>query len=822
MKARFKWLRQRSIKVNILLLLSIIITAAVVSLTLIAVNLTESQGLSAQQISSEALTSQAREYLLQLTLSSAKENDLAFDQIKKDAQQLADFAASIFENPSAFDTARYWDASTQLFQGPDGQFLNPPEDKSSVFVPNFQELNQDVIRDAELSAYLDLVFESLMVNHPETEAIYFATSRDVIRYYPNVNLGMVVPPDFRAQNRVWYAGSLAPLNPDGLAWWTPPYVDATGLGLVTTAAAPAYDKDQNLVGVVGFDVTLNELISRIEAARLLKTGYSFLIDGSGKAIALPPQGYTHILGRPQGTDEINIDLTKSQTGFAGIIAKMVRGGSGVETIRMDGKDLFVAYAPLPSTGWSLGSVVESLEITQSAAILQREFEKNTYFLLYNRVLPISLAIFIFVILLGLIVTNRITHPIQQLTAAAQKIHEGTWNVNLPLKEKNEIGFLAHTFQEMTHQIHTMVRDLEQKVNERTRELEMRSNQLQVAAEIAREATAVRELHTLLSHTVHLVKDRFDFIYAGIFLLDKRKEYAYLKGATGVGAREMLASGYKLRVGEDEIVGNVTESGKPQIRNKHINGDTPPASLSEMALPLTVDNQVIGALHVKREHPETFTEEDIHILQLMADQLAIAIENLRLYQEAQENLDKLNAMYDGYSQEAWKHIEKSKKIKGFIYEPAGVKPIFSQNGGSRAVSNYEDENAIIIPLIIRGRTIGELEVWPQNDMIEHNEIQLLQAVGERISQALESARLFEESQARTAREQTLNLISASFTHSLDIDTLLKTAVREMGLLPNVAEVTVHLEQPDNIRTEEARPDGLINPDEDKSDAVRHDE
>jgi GAF domain-containing protein/HAMP domain-containing protein len=813
MKDNSQWFRHRSIKVSLLLLLSFITTASVVSLTWIAVTSTGSQGRIAQEISSEALISQATDYLLQLTLSSVKENDLALKQVKNDAQKLADFAAAVFENPSAFHTANYWDPDARLFEGPDGQYLNHIDDISSVFVPNFQVLDGEVLRHIELSAYLDLVFESVMATHPEIEAIYFATGRDMVRYYPNINLGMLVPPNFTATQRVWYAGSLLENNPDGLAWWTPPYLDATGLGLVTTAAAPAFDKDQNVVGVVGFDITLNEMVNRIEAARVLKSGYSFLIDGYGNAIALPPQGYLHILGRGQEIDEINTDLTMSTTGFAGIISRMMRGGSGIESLDIGGEALFIAYAPLESTGWSLGSVVERREVIQSVSILQDELGKSTSFLLFNRVLPVSLVIFLIVIFLGLVITNRIVNPIQQLAQAAQEILEGRWDVQLPTSHKNEIGFLAHTFDQMTQQIHRMVRDLEQRVNERTRELERRSTQLQLAAEIARDATAIRELDVLLNRTVNLVKERFGFYHAGIFLVDNNGEYASLRAGTGEAGNAMVKDGHQLKVGEVGIVGYVTETGKPHISLDvgedavHFKNPLLPATRSEMALPLIVDNQVIGALDVQSELPSAFDEEDVRILQIMADQLAVGIENVRLYQEARENLKQLQVMYDRYNQEAWKRIEQTKRVIGYRYEPFGVRPLLREFANDRKSDEITmEENALVVPLEVRGRLIGELEVIPQKESWTSEEMVLLTALGERVSQALESARLFEESQSRAAREQALNQMSARFTHSLDFDTLLKTAVMELGRLPNVAEVSVHVGQPENMNFDNGKPNG----------------
>lgn len=803
MRAQEQLPRYKSIKLNLLLLLSGITLVAVLALAIIAVNSAQVQGSNAQKISTDALLSQAREYLLQLTKTSARENDLILQQIRNDAEKLAQFVAAVFENPSAFATRNYWQASEHLFAAEGGQYMNSKEDTSSILVPNFRPLDDQVLRDVELSAYLDLVFESVFKSNPSTDAIYFASERDVTRYYPNVGLGELVPPDFAATQRVWYTGSTPENNPRRSAWWTEIYVDATGLGLVTTAAAPVYDSGQNLIGVVGIDVTLTDMVAAVEASRMLQSGYSFLIDNSGHAIALPDQGYNHILGRGTRPDDINTDLTASPTGFAPIIGRMMAGESGIESLEIQGKDLFIAYSPLDSTGWSLGSVVEASDVLQSVAFLEEELEQNTRVLLLSRILPVSLIILALVIGVGLMMTNRIVNPIQQLAAAALKIRSGQWNVELPPTRNDEIGVLGQAFKAMADQLYEMVQQLEERVRQRTQDVERRSDQIHVAAEVARDVTATRQLDVLLNRTAHLVRDRFGFYHAGIFLIDQKQEFAVLKAATGEAGRAMLEAGHKLKVGEVGIVGYVTATGRPRISldvgadAAHFKNPLLPDTHSEMALPLKAGQKVIGALDVQSEKPSAFDQDDITILQIMADQLAVAIENARLFQEAQENLQQLQTLYGHYNQEAWQNLQQSSSIIGYQYDASGIKAVQRQNDGETGTKEEAGEApSISLPLEVRGQVIGALDVWSEHDEWSNEEATLLKAVGERISQAMESARLFEETQARVAREQTINQLIARFTRSLDFDTLLQTAVQEMGRLPNVSEVSIQVGAPES--------------------------
>lgn len=183
---------------------------------------------------------------------------------------------------------------------------------------------------------------------------------------------------------------------------------------------------------------------------------------------------------------------------------------------------------------------------------------------------------------------------------------------------------------------------------RSHDLERRTMQLQAAAEVSRTAISVHNPDVLLSQATHLIGERFGFYHVGIFLLDEAGEYAVLRAASSDGGRQMLANGHKLKVGEQGVVGYVAGSGLPRIAldvgADAVYFDNPllPETRSEMALPLKIGERVIGVLDVQSRQEAAFDQQDAVVLQTMADQLAIAIENARLLYATQQAVRALGS------------------------------------------------------------------------------------------------------------------------------------------------------------------------------------
>ena len=787
-----------SIKSRLLLLLLAITAAATASIAMVAVYVNQVSGQSAQKISGKALLTQAETYLVQLTEGNARENDLVLDQVKRETQKIAEYAAAAFDNPEAFGSQERWKAGEHMAYGSERQYANTVNDISSVFVPNTIQVDEATIRDIELSANLEYLFVSAYNNTPNVQAIYFGTPHEVVRYYPNIDLGAVLPPDFQATGRIWYSGSMIEKNPEKGSWWTPPYVDATGRGLVTTAAAPVYNHAGELVGVIGLDLTLKDIRANVESTRFLRSGYSFLIDNTGHTVALPDQGFRDIFGRDAKPDEIYLDLTKTDSPFTPIVKKMMNAQSGFEQFELNGRSLFIAYAPLKSTGWSLGSVIEARDVLSAISTLQVELSNNARMLVLTRILPISAIVFVLVTLLGIFLTNRLVVPIQQLAAEAQKIGAGDWDISLPSTGNDEIGVLARAFQVMAKQIHGFIRELEKRVAERTRDLERRNTQLQVAAEIAREATAIHNLDELLELAVNLIRGRFGFYHAGIFLLDEKNEYAVLNAATGEAGREMLARGHKLKIGQVGMVGFATANGQARIAldvehdPAHYKNPLLPETRSEMTLPLKVGELIIGALDVQSQYPNAFTEDDITIMQVMADQLAIAIENARLIQQSQENLRQLEVLYGDYSQKAWKELTESSITLGYQYDQRGIKPI-SRNADTvdNLMLRVEPQAPVRTPIQVRGQVVASIDAWPEDGELDPETNALIRAIAERLGQTLENARLFDEAHQRAEAERIVSEVTSRMRETMDIETVLQTAVMEFRRVLSLTEAEIRL-------------------------------
>ena len=171
------------------------------------------------------------------------------------------------------------------------------------------------------------------------------------------------------------------------------------------------------------------------------------------------------------------------------------------------------------------------------------------------------------------------------------------------------------------------------------EAQRRAVQLAAASEVARDATAILEVDQLLDETVHLISEQFGYYHAGVFLLDEQDEYAVLQAVSSEGGQRMLERGHKLKVGEVGIVGYAAATGEPRIALDvdqdvtHFAHSDLPDTRSEMGLPLKVRDRVIGVLDVQSDQAAAFSEDDVSALQTMADQLATAIVNARLFQEA---------------------------------------------------------------------------------------------------------------------------------------------------------------------------------------------
>ncbi len=430
--------------------------------------------------------------------------------------------------------------------------------------------------------------------------------------------------------------------------------------------------------------------------------------------------------------------------------------------------------------------------------------------LARNILILSLVITGLAALLALGFTEMLTRPINRLTDTAEKVAAGNLWAQAP-EGRDEIGQLAKTFNMMTTELRHTLEGLEQRVAERTSELARtsqqsghRATQLQTVAEVAHAIASVQDPDTLLQQVTHLISERFGYYHVGIFLLDKAQEFAILQAANSEGGQRMLARNHKLRVGQMGIVGYVTAHGEARIAldvgRDAVFFDNPdlPYTRSEMALPLKVGNRIIGALDVQSMEQSAFSDEDVSLLGTLAEQVAIAIENVRLFSETKSALKELQGLHRQYLQTEWTQATDDIGKTGYKFAAGRVVPLRMSeaqddwsvvDSGEVAVvipsgdgqGSRENENSeLVVPITVRGQIIGKLNLGePQSiQNWSDNDINLVRAVADQVGQALENARLLEQTQRRAEREHMVAEITTKLRASNDPQVILRTAAEEL--------------------------------------------
>jgi GAF domain-containing protein len=372
--------------------------------------------------------------------------------------------------------------------------------------------------------------------------------------------------------------------------------------------------------------------------------------------------------------------------------------------------------------------------------------------------------------------------------------------------QNDLGNLQQQNKKNLNALKYQQSELEKRVGLRTKDLERRSIQLQAVAELGNAITSLRDLDAVLMQATLLITQRFGYYHAGIFLLDEYGEYAVLKSANSEGGRNMLKRGHRLKVGETGIVGFVTKTSQARIAldvgQDAVYFDNPdlPETRSEIALPIIAGGQILGALDVQSMEAQAFSEEDSRTLQVLADQLAVAIQNARLFEQSESALEAARRAYAESSRTAWqKHIRSEEEI-GYIATPGSLQPISSQwnddliktvETGELKIDDYEQ--VVNIPVKVRGQAIGAIRLRKQeaSGPWTKEETALAIAFSDQLSSALESARLYRDAQQRAARESIVSDISSRITASPYTENVLRDTVMELGQAIGNVSVTFQL-------------------------------
>lgn len=419
----------------------------------------------------------------------------------------------------------------------------------------------------------------------------------------------------------------------------------------------------------------------------------------------------------------------------------------------------------------------------------------------------------FVIAIGLITTlallvllfnQTVTPPLANLRRAVQAVARGDFNQPVPSAGRgDEIGSLSAAFVDMRTHVRQLLDDLEARVAARARDIS-------ATQDVSRFAATQRNLQSLLDQVVELIVEKFPNIYhAQVYLVDAERDNAILRASTGEAGKVMLARGHRLNVGGQSLVGQTTLQGQLVVVRDtttsllHRPNELLPDTRAELVVPLRLGDQIMGALDVQSKQRNTFDDQEVAILQTMADQVAVAIENARLYQESVQRLEQIEQVNRNATLKTWQEYIYSQRERG-LSSQAGVatgndlselrRRAIEQGRIVVGQPTHNQTLPIAVPIQLRGQTLGAVE-WeiPELDF-SNNKLQMAQELANRLAVSLDNARLFQESQRAAERERIVNTISAKLTPQTEIDAILQTAVREVGQALRAPHVSIRLHRP----------------------------
>lgn len=427
-----------------------------------------------------------------------------------------------------------------------------------------------------------------------------------------------VTDDFIQSDEEWWRRAWN--NGDGAVYISPEIVvDATTQTQGIRISVPI-ENDGQIIGVLRTHyelAALDNLVAQFQIANSVTSG-EFIVDANQQVIAennIPEglvQSFAQVGVSPNNsTDLINITSTEG-----------------------------VVYAA-SAQPLSLSSLEAVNQLNWSVVVVQTEAE--IFAPITNAAqTPILLAFFTLVVvaIAAYFFSISLTRPLTVLTTAAERLgQERDYNARVQMDRQDEFGVLGDAFDTMASEVQDALETLERRVSARTADLE-------TASEIAAAANQVRELQNLISLAVNLIRDRFDFYYVQIYLVDEAREYAVLADGTGYVGRRLVDQKHKIRLNSNSIVTRTINSNRSVLVDdttsdpNYLQNTLLIDTRTELAVPLRAQNQVLGVIDIQHSEAHTFDDDSRRLFQTLADQLAITFENAQLLNSTEQRAREL--------------------------------------------------------------------------------------------------------------------------------------------------------------------------------------
>ncbi len=440
---------------------------------------------------SDSMAALSREQEIDLrarTQSVAQDINEILTRVQADTTELAAYATFLYSHPDSFGDYPFPNTYGYAPNGTYGSL--EPNDNSWIMISTLGmdangHVSPELLDEIHLTEFMDLKFRTIAASNPYAVQLYLNTPTQMTRGMPFIDgeyLWVSATEQFDTEVDLptydFYFLADAAHNPERHAVWTELYWDPAGLGWMVSSVAPVYRGDE-LMGVVGIDITLGKMIDEIINVQIEQTGFAFLVSDEGQAIAFPERaadflGFTGSLEGDFGNDEeFSFFLTESgDAAFREIIGDMLAGATALRQYTLPNRqdDYFFAYHPVALTHWSVGVVVPINEVIAPALNTNAQIDQNMQFTSQNinersqnfiaTFLLIIGGIVLAIIPFSIVFARSISNPIQQLEEGSRRIGSGELSHRIRVRSGDEIEQLAQTFNQMADDLQNKITEIE--------------------------------------------------------------------------------------------------------------------------------------------------------------------------------------------------------------------------------------------------------------------------------------------------------------------------------------------------------------------------
>jgi len=604
---------------------------------------------------------------------------------------------------------------------------------------------------------------------------------------------------------------------EGKRYISPVYIDDATSEPQIAIAIPINSILGDYQGTLVAEVNLKFMWDLVDQLKVGETGYVYVVDNLGKLIAFGDT--TRVLANENVGKIFEVNEFIKNPGEATDINTKVANYTGLL-----GKTVVGTYVPLGAPQWAVVTELPTDEANQP---------------IFQSLVSSVATILVFAVLAGLagiFLARRLSAPLVDLSNTATEVAGGNLSREAKVDGPAEIAQVATSFNAMTARLRDLIGSLEQRVAERTKALE-------TSSEVSRRLSTILNQKELVTEVVDQLNNAFGFYHTQIYFYNEANDSLVMAGGTGEIGEKMLAQFHKVAKGRG-LVGRAAESNQPVLVSdtsknpEWLPNPLLPDTKSEMVVPISIGNRVLGVLDVQQNTTNSLKQEDVDSLQPIANQIAVAMQNIRQYENTQKIAADMNvvanvgivvstitetgnllqevvelskASFNLYHAHIYMLNEAGDSLeltagagevgRQMVAEKRSIPLASEQSLVARAARTREGvvvndvtvaldflpnpllpdtRSEMAVPMIAADMVIGVLDVQSEiANRFTDVDISIQTTLASQVAVALQNARSFSQTQRQAERETTVNLITQKIQSATSVQAALQIAVRELG-------------------------------------------